>query len=280
MAKATFSGHESFQCKSLWLKKGYDYIMAEKSFHREDAVVELGVGKNMVGAIRFWLKAFDIVGENDSPTEIGQFILGDENGDPFLEDIATLWILHYLLVTKGMATLYGLLFTDFHRTQNEFSKGQLLTFVKRKLTDEDYKGVIFNENTVNKDIDTLLKSYVEPVLHTNYEDFSTLLLPLSLIRRSDKTTFAFNDLSHAPFPPLVFLFAIKLRTDNAKVVVFNDILEICRIFCLTTNDLYEIFDFLHQWDSNISFDNTAGEQLFTMNDGRSFMEILPLIYNK
>ncbi len=280
MAKATFSGHESFQCKSLWLKKGYDYIMAEKSFHREDAVVELGVGKNMVGAIRFWLKAFDIVGENDSPTEIGQFILGDENGDPFLEDIATLWILHYLLVTKGMATLYGLLFTDFHRTQNEFSKGQLLTFVKRKLTDENYKGVIFNENTVNKDIDTLLKNYVEPVLHTNYEDFSTLLLPLSLIRRSDKTTFAFNDLSHAPFPPLVFLFAIKLRTDNAKVVVFNDILEICRIFCLTTNDLYEIFDFLHQWDSNISFDNTAGEQLFTMNDGRSFMEILPLIYNK
>ena len=29
----TFSGHESFPCKTLWLKKGYDFVKAEKDFN-------------------------------------------------------------------------------------------------------------------------------------------------------------------------------------------------------------------------------------------------------
>lgn len=44
--KYAFSGHESFQCKGLWLKKGYDYVKAGLSFTDDYAVVELGVGKN------------------------------------------------------------------------------------------------------------------------------------------------------------------------------------------------------------------------------------------
>ena len=52
----SFSGHESFHCKSLWLKKGYDFICNQKHFTDTDSVVELGVGKNMVSAIRYWLK--------------------------------------------------------------------------------------------------------------------------------------------------------------------------------------------------------------------------------
>lgn len=54
----SFSGHESFYCKSLWLKKGYDFLTEGRSFLDEDAVVRLGVGKNMVTSIRYWLKAF------------------------------------------------------------------------------------------------------------------------------------------------------------------------------------------------------------------------------
>lgn len=58
--KYAFSGHESFQCKGLWLKKGYDYVKAGLSFTDDYAVVELGVGKNMVASIRYWLRAFGI----------------------------------------------------------------------------------------------------------------------------------------------------------------------------------------------------------------------------
>ena len=45
--KYIFSGHESFPCKSLWLKKGYDFIVHGNNFSSPDAVIQLGVGKNM-----------------------------------------------------------------------------------------------------------------------------------------------------------------------------------------------------------------------------------------
>ena len=52
--KYTFSGHESFPCKTLWLKKGYDFVVAGNDFNSPEAVIGLGVGKNMVASIRFW----------------------------------------------------------------------------------------------------------------------------------------------------------------------------------------------------------------------------------
>ncbi|ASB51105.1 hypothetical protein CDL62_08435 [Alkalitalea saponilacus] len=47
MAKYTFSGHDSFQCRQLWLKKGFDYVLGNRMFTDDDAVVKLGVGKNV-----------------------------------------------------------------------------------------------------------------------------------------------------------------------------------------------------------------------------------------
>lgn len=64
-----FSGHESFPCKSMWLKKGYDYLVDHNKFTDPDAVVKLGVGKNMVQSIRFWLRAFGLL-NNDEATEL------------------------------------------------------------------------------------------------------------------------------------------------------------------------------------------------------------------
>ena len=58
--KFQFSGHESFICKHFWLKKGYDFISHKGNFNDESAVVELGVGKNMVASISYWLKAFGV----------------------------------------------------------------------------------------------------------------------------------------------------------------------------------------------------------------------------
>ena len=44
MNKYAFSGHESFPCKTLWLKKGYDFVVQGKNFNNPDAVIDLGVG--------------------------------------------------------------------------------------------------------------------------------------------------------------------------------------------------------------------------------------------
>ena len=56
--KPTFSGHESFACRLFWLKKGYDFLRAEGNFADLGAVANLGVGRNMVTSIAYWVKAF------------------------------------------------------------------------------------------------------------------------------------------------------------------------------------------------------------------------------
>jgi len=73
----TFSGHESFYCKSLWLKKGYDFVKANNNFNSEDAVVHLGVGKNMVAAIRYWMRAFGLLEEGNT-TEMAEFLFNNK----------------------------------------------------------------------------------------------------------------------------------------------------------------------------------------------------------
>ena len=96
-AKYTFSGHESFFCKALWLKKGYDFVKAEKKFSDETSVVDLGVGKNMVASIKYWMRAFGML-KDDELTKLANLILNTDDGyDPYLEDLGTAWLLHYLL---------------------------------------------------------------------------------------------------------------------------------------------------------------------------------------
>ena len=99
--KYNFSGHESFPCKSLWLKKGYDFVVAGNQFSSAEAVMELGVGKNMVASIRYWLKAFGVIDSTGQTTTLGNYLLDDESGrDKYIEDLGTLWILHFNIINN------------------------------------------------------------------------------------------------------------------------------------------------------------------------------------
>ena len=76
MKKYTFSGHESFFCKSLWLKKGYDAVKDGMNFNSPDAVAQLGVGKNMVSSIRYWMKSFGLLNDNGL-TSLAHYLFDD-----------------------------------------------------------------------------------------------------------------------------------------------------------------------------------------------------------
>ena len=228
----SFSGHESFYCKSLWLKKGYDFITEGRSFLNEDAVVRLGVGKNMVASIRYWLKAFGLT-IADQPTRLAQIIFSNEGGDCFTEDVNTLWLLHYSLVHTQVASLYNLLFTDYQREKKEFDKASLDAYIQRKCNVPEQKNV-YNGNTVNKDIGVLLKNYFAPENFTAMEDFSALLIGLNLLRRVDKETYAFNETSPFAISPEIILYAIlDSKNANDATMSFDAIQELALTFCMS-----------------------------------------------
>lgn len=58
-AKYKITGHETFPFRYTWLPKAVKMVTNNpKIFSDEDnAMVSLGVGKNMVRAIRFWSEA-------------------------------------------------------------------------------------------------------------------------------------------------------------------------------------------------------------------------------
>lgn len=228
----SFSGHESFYCKSLWLKKGYDFLEAGNSFLDDDAVVKLGVGKNMVSSIRFWLKAFGLT-INDQPTELADLLFNPIDGcDSFMEDTNTLWLLHYSLVHTNVASLYNLLFTDYQREKKEFDKVSLDTYIKRKCSVPEQKNA-YNFNTVNKDMGVLLKNYLAPDNLTTMEDFAALLINLNLFRRVDKETYAFNETPASAIAPEILMYAILDSKGEDATMSFDKIQELALTFCMT-----------------------------------------------
>lgn len=166
-------------------KKGYDFVIQEKDFNSPNAVVDLGVGKNMVSSIRYWLKAFGIY-DNNGMTQLGEYLFNDEHGhDRFLEDLASLWLLHFTLIFSGEASLYQMFFIDFQRERKQFERNQVVDSIQRRLREEG-KENFFNSNTVKKDVGVLLQNYCLPRKnsYTN-EDFSSLLIDLDLIRHKE-----------------------------------------------------------------------------------------------
>lgn len=230
MKNPRFSGHETFHCKSFWLKKGYDFSRSNYSFRDLDAVVQLGVGKNMVSSISHWMSAFNIVDDKGSFSQLGSAILDNQGFDPFIEDLGTIWFLHFQLLKKEYASLYPLFFKDFRRTRisGEFNAEQLADFTINLLK---RNGLNISPNTINNDINVLLKNYVRPVKSTvkSLEDDANILLSeLNLVfvtdeRASKSADYIFNYSDQPSLPPLILLAAILEVFKDRSSISINEI---------------------------------------------------------
>ena len=113
-----FSGHESFVCRHGWLVKLYHAIEDNPKLFAEDdkAILALGLGRNMVKSIRFWGQAFGLTasrGGETINTDFAHRLINAKSGiDPFLEDIGTLWRLHWQISTHGGLGAWCLVLQD------------------------------------------------------------------------------------------------------------------------------------------------------------------------
>lgn len=290
MNKTTFSGHESFPCKSLWLKKGYDFVSSGYDFNAPNAVVRLGVGKNMVAAIRYWLRCFGML-KDDSLTDIAHYLFNNENGkDPFVEDLGSMWLLHFLLVHNGEATLYNLFFTRFQRERKQFTKEHLRNFVARQMR-EDGKAKSYNENTVGKDIGVLLQNYVLPKSERSFEDFSSMLIDLDLVHANEQkdkghnvkslSTYYFNIEGKRRVTPDIFLYAI-IKTMGSESTVPYDILQnVGIIFCMNNLEIITMLkDLAKEYSDYINYSDVAGIRQLQFTKIINCREVLDKYYSK
>ncbi len=230
MSNPRFSGHETFHCRHFWLKKGFDYIEQGLNFNDPQAVVNLGVGKNMVSSIQHWLNAFSLI-ENNDLTEFSMRVFDNDGYDPYLENNGSLWLLHYYLLKKDYASLYRLTFLDFRKTRisAEFSEEQLNDFILKLTIRNGFK---ISSKTIENDVKVLIRNYV-PLYKKGSksleDDFSSLLINLDLITKvnnsfingSQEFKFLYNAKSN--LPSRLLLFAVMDIFEDQMSIAVNDV---------------------------------------------------------
>jgi hypothetical protein len=164
----SFSGHETFVFRYTWLKKAVDAVKSDpRVFGRDDSIVTLGVGKNMVRSIRHWGLATNVLAEEPksrgtvmSVSRFGEFLFGDGDSfgaDPFLEDPNTLWLLHWLLISNSeRSTTWQWAFNRF--PSNEFTREGLLQSVEDEIRRLNLQ--LPSESTLKRDIEVFIRTYL------------------------------------------------------------------------------------------------------------------------
>ena len=205
-----FAGHQTFAMRAGWLKKGLDAIASDPQiFARDEALVELGVGKNMVAAIRHWLLATDLAratGRDMAATPTGLAIFSDDGFDPYLEDPATLWLLHWQLCGPGSAWFSAAWAFNFER-EWEWAREKLADNIGAAAAKN---GKAPSGETLRRDVDVLLHTYAsaERAGSQSEDGLDCPLRELGLIAPGFERHFRFAIGPKASLPPAVFAYAL------------------------------------------------------------------------
>ena len=207
---SSFAGHQTFAVRAGWLKKGLDAIAHDPQFFaRDEALVVLGVGKNMVSAIRHWLLATDLAratGRDIAATPLGLALFDDDGFDPYLEDPATLWLLHWHLCGPGSACFSWVYAFNLLR-EWEWTREQLMENLQ---TAAARNGKTPAPATLARDVGVLLQTYAQSERGgQNSEDgLDCPLRELGLIVPTFESQFRFAVGPKSSLPPAIFAYAL------------------------------------------------------------------------
>ncbi len=291
--KYGFTGHETFPFRYTWLPKGIGNLVERPDlFSREDALVKLGVGKNMVKSIRHWCAALDVVERGDRqglmrPTEMGHSLFGAEGWDPFLEDPGTLWLLHWKLVSRPRpASTWHLAFTRWRTDQ--FVRHELVEWLSgfaRRVS-----GTRPTPASLQRDVDVFIRTYApaQAKRERPMEDtFDCPLVELGLLIETERGVYRFARGPKPTLPDGIFVSALidywLLTALDTSTLSFDAILNgpgsPGGAFKLSENALAERLERLPGW-TGLTFSDTAGMRnvLRTQADDFDTLEALSRYY--
>jgi hypothetical protein len=304
--KPRFSGHETFPCRYAWLPKAVRVIGDDAARFADDkqAMVDLGLGKNMVRATRFWVHVSGMADVKDgkySVTDLGKRILGDRGHDPYLEDIRTLWLIHWKLSTHVDEPLFAWDFLLNRWSHPELTKSSALKAFRNE-SNRLERDRELSDVTLEQHFETFLHTYV-PTRSRKGEiqedNLDCPLVELRLIeaigeRRADESTrhetvYTFR---REPKPEIcshLFLYAIEdywsSRRRNEQTLTFRDLAVAPgspgQIFKLPESDVRERLESV-EGDTNGAYvyrESTTTQQLLRKGEIAP-KELLKQIYGK
>lgn len=292
--KLAFGRHESFALRFAWLTKGFNALAKDKQiFTSDDSTVELGVGKNMVLSIRFWLRACQLINKENTPTEIGTLVFGKKGLDPYLEDEGTIWLLHWLLANNPEeATVVFWFFNKFHKPV--FTAEEFNTSLSDYIRDLRLGNKAPSVSTMKNDVSLITRMYTlsKPSARAPLED--SLDSPMAslgiLSKATDGKNFIAKSEARESLPPLVLGFAVlqMMKARQLTSIPLDELMysrdvyaAVGAVFRLTENDLIKKMEqLIMQVPGIFEIRDTAGiYQLYLLKEVEE-LELLSVFYGK
>lgn len=284
----SFGAHQSFYIRDGWLYKGMSTIQGDQElgvvpapsiFTQPDSPQILGIGRNMVRSLRFWMQASGLTEEFTGSTgkrehrftEFGELVW---QHDPYLEDIGTLWLIHYHLICQpNLATTWYWFFNHFG--QDKFTSQQVFEQLRAWVITFDEARETVSDKLLQKEFSTLINTYHQDGRQQSPENILTCpLADLYLLTHEQNHTYRFLLTSVNRVHPLVFLYVLLQESPNVPREVsqlsltqaLNDSMSVGRVFNLNTSSLIELLGRLknHYPEYGIDFIRTSGLDLIRL----------------
>jgi len=288
VAERVFARHETFHPRYGWFYKAVN--AAQKSergrdmFRVENATIALGVGKNMVKAIRFWGQAAKLLAEDDSSPESGSrrvpSIVSSRNGlmifddqiglDPYLELPGTLWLLHWwMLRPVTRLPVWWIAFQRFGAV--EFAKEDLVNFVLAEVDRSGWKCPRIS--SVRKDVSCLLRMYsARDSIKASFDDLLDCpMRELGLIEASwgEKNRYRFRLGPKPTLPDMVLVYAcldwIACHNVGSSTTTLSVLASAVgspgRAFRMRETDLFEALTRVERSFAGVKISSAAGAPL-------------------
>jgi hypothetical protein len=256
----------------------------------ENPMDVLGIGANMVKSLRYWLQAVQLTEEAktgsryQTVTTLGKII---EDNDTYIEEMGTLWLLHYKLASnEENATAWYYFFNEFKMT--EFRKEDFILSLNNYV--KMHYGTEVAESSLEGDFDCIVNTYV-PRIKSNPEKvhpesnidcpFGELNL-IDIVSKKDKTYKKSTPQKDALHPMIVLAVILDQATGQKEVKItslLNNCCNVGKVFNLDivalTNHLYKI-----QQMGYVKVNRTAGLDVVRITTDMNFYECVERYYQE
>ena len=296
MVEMKFRAHDTFFIRKGWISKGMRYVdMSHGEVFidkKENPMDVLGIGANMVKALRYWLQAIGITEEPNSGkriqkfTEFGQLVF---DHDKYIEELGTLYLLHYKLASnQKLATSWYFFFNELGLS--DFTKDDFVLQIGNyiKINDKDANVAV---RSLEDDFSCIINTYVpryktmpSKVSAENNIDCPLGELGLIDILKKERNNVVYKKTvpSASTFNPWVILAVIHSNANGRKEIGLNELLTANNIGKIFNFDSITMLDVLHAAErtGELKIIRTAGLDVINLTHSYRFEECVEHYYKE
>ena len=288
-----FRAHDTFFIRKGWLSKGMKYVHAKPDVFvdkSENPMDVLGIGSNMVKALRYWLQTVGLTQEPNSGRRMQSFTqLGNAifEHDRYIEEMGTLFLLQYKLASNASeATAWYYFFNEF--SMSEFSREDFVASLQNYvLMHEDGNAVAIR--SLNDDFACIINTYLPKhrINSTNENPENNIDSPfgdLGLVDVVSKVKRTYKKVipSASNIDPWVALAVIVDQAKDRKEISLNELLTApCNIGKVFNLDAITMLDLLRSVErlGQIKIVRTAGLDIIRINSDNDFQDCVNAYYS-